>query len=53
MPHQNGVFVHKTTGQVSVMQPAPDARQGVESNDNFMARTNGKVLKGKQHMIKL
>lgn len=49
MAHQNSIFVHKITGRISVMQPAPKAKGGAESQDNFMARTNGKVLKGKQH----
>lgn len=52
MAHLNSIFVDKITGQVSVMQPAPKARQGVESTDNFMLRINGKVLKdkNKQHV---
>ena len=44
---KNGIIVDKNTGQVSVMQPAPNARTAAESEDNFMLRTNGKVLKDK------
>ncbi len=47
---KHGIMVHNVTGAVSVMQPAPNARQGVESEDNYMRRTNGKVLKGGEHV---
>lgn len=46
MAYKNSIFIDKVTGNVSVMQPAPNAKGATETQDNFMLRTNGKVLAG-------
>lgn len=52
MPQQNSIFVDKNTRQISVMCPAPKAKGTAETQDNFMARVQGKVFQNpdKQHV---